>query len=307
MTTTCIIDSYNYARYIEDAVESVLAQEPSFDQILLVDDGSSDDTIARVSKYCDRIAVVQKENGGQLSCFNEGVRRATGEIIFFLDSDDLYDKDYLRHALQFYDEHPDCDFLYTAYKHIGDHETLMTDGGGTRCVGFSVARTRYLRRWVGATTSSVSVRRSVLQHYFPIPHESDWKLRADDCLIWASSMAGAKKYYLDEALVSFRVHSDNQWHHPSFDNPERMYRREIAVGRLFSYLLRDHTETQFAGLLRSEFRSIESPTREDLRDYVRMTMKHERNVIRKLGVSFLHVLWYYRTRRRGLQHIDQGR
>jgi len=74
---TVLIDTYNYGRYIEEAIESVLAQDfPAEEmEILVVDDGSTDDTRARVGKYADRVKYIYKKNGGQASAFNRVWRR----------------------------------------------------------------------------------------------------------------------------------------------------------------------------------------------------------------------------------------
>ena len=98
MTTTCLISNYNYAAYVGEAVDSALGQSVPFDQIVVVDDGSTDDSFALLTaKYGDhlQVEIVHQENQGQLSCFNAGFSRATGDIIFFLDADDVWLPDFL--------------------------------------------------------------------------------------------------------------------------------------------------------------------------------------------------------------------
>src|SRR5690348_4302755 len=87
---TALIDAYNYGRFIEEAIESVLGQGVPAEQleILVVDDGSVDDTCARVKKYAGHVTYLYKENGGQASAFNFGISRAKGEIVALLDADD---------------------------------------------------------------------------------------------------------------------------------------------------------------------------------------------------------------------------
>src|SRR5262249_10958278 len=89
---TVLVDTYNYGQYIEDAIDSVLAQEfpPEQREILVVDDGSTDDTAERVRKYGDRIQFFCKPNGGQASALNFGIARAQGEIVALLDGDDYW-------------------------------------------------------------------------------------------------------------------------------------------------------------------------------------------------------------------------
>src|SRR5260370_19883404 len=90
--TTVLIDTYNYGRFIEQAIDSVLSQDLPPDQleIVVVDDGSTDDTAERVRKYGSRIQYLHKENGGQASAFNAGFAHARGELIVLLDADDFF-------------------------------------------------------------------------------------------------------------------------------------------------------------------------------------------------------------------------
>ena len=89
---TVLIDAYNYGRFIEEAIESVLSQDFAMEQveILVVDDGSTYDTAERVKKYGGAIRYLRKENGGQASAFNLGFAEARGEFVFTLDADDYF-------------------------------------------------------------------------------------------------------------------------------------------------------------------------------------------------------------------------
>src|SRR6266852_114001 len=92
ITITVLIDTYNYGHFIEEAIESVLSQDfPSEKmEILVVDDGSTDDTAERVRKYGERVKYLYKDNGGQASAFNYGSARARGEYVALLDADDYW-------------------------------------------------------------------------------------------------------------------------------------------------------------------------------------------------------------------------
>src|ERR1700687_5273333 len=80
---TALIDTYNQGSFIEEAIDSVLAQDFPADQmeILVVDDGSADDTRERMKKYSDRVRYIYKENGGQASALNRGFAESQGEIV----------------------------------------------------------------------------------------------------------------------------------------------------------------------------------------------------------------------------------
>lgn len=93
-----IIGTYNYGRFIEEAVDSVLAQDvPAGDlELIVVDDGSTDDTAQRLRRYGGALKYVYQENAGQGAAFNAGLRAASGELVFFLDADDAWKPEKLR-------------------------------------------------------------------------------------------------------------------------------------------------------------------------------------------------------------------
>jgi hypothetical protein len=84
-----VIDNYNYAAYLRSAIDSALAQDYAHLEVIVVDDGSTDDSRKIITSYGSRIAPVFKSNGGQASALNAGLYASSGDIILFLDSDDV--------------------------------------------------------------------------------------------------------------------------------------------------------------------------------------------------------------------------
>ncbi len=84
-----VISSYNYARFLGEAIDSALGQTYPETEVIVVDDGSTDNSREIIQGYGRRIEAVLKENGGQASTFNAGLRASRGEMLFFVDSDDL--------------------------------------------------------------------------------------------------------------------------------------------------------------------------------------------------------------------------
>src|SRR5436853_5073279 len=84
-----VISSYNYGRYLPAAIDSALAQTYAPREVIVVDDGSTDDSRAVIARYGGEVTAVLKENGGQASAFNAGLRASRGEVVCFLDSDDV--------------------------------------------------------------------------------------------------------------------------------------------------------------------------------------------------------------------------
>jgi glycosyltransferase involved in cell wall biosynthesis len=84
-----VIPSYNYGRFVGEAVDSVLLQTYPKVEIIVVDDGSTDDTRERLAPYGDRIRYIYQENKGLPGARNTGIRAASGELVALLDADDL--------------------------------------------------------------------------------------------------------------------------------------------------------------------------------------------------------------------------
>jgi Glycosyl transferase family 2 len=87
-TIDVVINNYNYGRFVADAVASALGQTRPFHSVIVVDDGSTDDSLAHIAPFADRIVLVDKENGGQTSACIAGLARCTADYVWFLDADD---------------------------------------------------------------------------------------------------------------------------------------------------------------------------------------------------------------------------
>lgn len=83
-----IITSYNYGRFLRQAIDSALSQSYPLTEVIVVDDGSSDESLEIIARYNDRVTSIMKTNEGQASAFNVGYKLSHGDIIIFLDSDD---------------------------------------------------------------------------------------------------------------------------------------------------------------------------------------------------------------------------
>jgi glycosyltransferase involved in cell wall biosynthesis len=221
-----VVTNYNYEDYLEEAVLSALEQTHGDLEVILVDDGSTDNSREVIDKLSGAFANViphYKPNGGQLSAFNAGVQLARGEVLFFLDADDRYCPDYIEKALAVYGEHPDCDFLFCAYEAFGTvaKKVLKPYPDRVTDLGYTGLVTYCSRIWLGGPTSTISLRRSCAGQFFPIPYEDDWRIRADDCLVWLASLYNGRKYFLNEPLVAYRTHGNNNFFGKARDDQER--------------------------------------------------------------------------------------
>lgn len=108
-----IIPSYNRADYIAETIESVLAQTYNPIEIIVIDDGSTDNTREIVAAYEPRVKYVWQENAERATARNHGLRLAKGEFISFLDSDDLWLPNKIEEGINFFEKNPSVGFVYT--------------------------------------------------------------------------------------------------------------------------------------------------------------------------------------------------
>ena len=108
-----IIPTFNRAQYIAAAIESVLNQTYKDFEIIVVDDGSNDNTREVLEAFMNRIKYIYKKNAGTASARNVGIKNAQGEYIAFLDSDDLFLPKKLEIQVPILDKHPEIGFVYS--------------------------------------------------------------------------------------------------------------------------------------------------------------------------------------------------
>lgn len=117
-----VITAYGVAQYIEEAVESVLAQTLSDYEIIVVNDGSPDTNELELAldKYRDRIVYLKQENKGVSAARNTGIRAARGSLIALLDGDDAFEPEYLSNQVRFFEDDPTVDVVYSDAWLFGD-------------------------------------------------------------------------------------------------------------------------------------------------------------------------------------------
>jgi glycosyltransferase involved in cell wall biosynthesis len=113
VTVSVILPTYNRAHVIGEALGSALAQTFDDLEVIVVDDGSSDETRQRVAAVHDRrVRYLRQPNAGVSAARNRGIAAASGELVAFLDSDDLWKSDKLQHDVAFLRRHPEADAVF---------------------------------------------------------------------------------------------------------------------------------------------------------------------------------------------------
>lgn len=117
MRVSIIVPTYNSASTIERSIDSALSQDFLRDQfeVVVVNDGSTDNTLEILKKYGNQIRIIDQENQGALKASNNGFLTALGKYVIKLDSDDKFEKNILKEMAPILDENLDIDFIYCDY------------------------------------------------------------------------------------------------------------------------------------------------------------------------------------------------
>lgn len=230
---TALIDTYNQERFIEAAIRSVLEQDfPASDlEIVVVDDGSSDRTPEIVRKFEPRVRLLRKNNGGQASAFNAGIREARGEIVAFLDGDDWWAPTKLTAVADAFVANQDVGLIGHGITEVSPEGRRRTEvpREPTRVRISSVENAkkfRMLRGFVG--TSRLACRRQVLARVGCVPEALIFE--ADEYLFTLGGIF-ADVMILRGAFTFYRVHGENLFQLSNGD-PEAARRKQGVLTAL---------------------------------------------------------------------------
>ncbi|MBW4518506.1 MAG: glycosyltransferase [Scytolyngbya sp. HA4215-MV1] len=235
-----IINNYNYARFLLEAIDSALKQTYPFIEVIVVDDGSTDNSHEAIYSYGSRIIPVLKSNAGQASSLNEGFSACKGEIICFLDADDLFHHEKVEKLVNLFLENNLINLpciLYNSLEVI-DKEGQLIDSlsinnifdwlsllytTGKNCLfngefdkvctpdQIYAYASKYRVVWfIGMPTSCISISRAMADRIFPLP-VVDLKISADLFLVKAASLMGSV-YSTNLLLTQYRIHGNNAWY-----------------------------------------------------------------------------------------------
>jgi len=250
-TATVLINNYNYGSFLKRAVDSALEQTYPSTEVIVVDDGSTDNSREILAQYKSQVISVFKSNGGQSSAFNAGFAAASGEILFFLDSDDFYVKDKVSQIVKIYDDNADIGWCFHTLQLI-DLSTNSPLGKSrencSRLCDFRANARRGKVAFYAPATSGLSVRRSLLNRILPM-EESEWTRVCADRYVSTAALSLSPGYYLDRTLAYQGVHGDNNFN----------FNRKINIVKARSQIATAHNlRTNFPELRRLSNREFTS-------------------------------------------------
>jgi len=237
---TVLIDTYNYGQFIEEAVASALAQDFPAEQreILVVDDGSTDDTQERLRKFGEAIRYLRKPNGGQASAFNFGFEHARGEVIALLDADDVWLPAKLGRVYEEFERHPTAGMVYHRVHLWNGVDDISEDTYFIPVSGRVPENRRALLQYPMAGTSCLAFRREALQQLLPVPESLRFQA---DAYLTALIIFVAPVVAVPEFLGKYRLHGANLFQTnaervSSNQIERRMAMREALLGEIQNWL-----------------------------------------------------------------------
>ncbi|MDF1655469.1 MAG: glycosyltransferase family A protein [Coxiellaceae bacterium] len=177
-----IVPAYNAERFITDAINSLLNQTYTNIEIIIIDDESTDNTLAIARSFPNKVRVYSQTNSGPAAARNTGISKAKGELFAFLDADDTWGKNKLTKQQAVLQENPNIDMVFG---HVKQNQTILS---GISHITLLVRKTSYLK--VGN-----------LETEWKCGEFIDWYARAKDL--------GLQEHLLDEVVASRRIHDDN--------------------------------------------------------------------------------------------------
>lgn len=210
LLVSIIVNNYNYDRFVSTAIDSALNQTYRHTEVIVVDDGSTDNSRSIIAGYGDRIIPILQENGKQGKAFNSGFAASQGEIIIFLDADDYLYSQAVEQIVSVWQ--PDLAKVHYRLDVVdadGQSRGFSYPQGSTPLARGEVRQAILSGgTYAGIPTSGNALSRKVLSQVTPIPEE--FKTTADDYLSVLIPLYG-QVAAIDEPLGAYRIHTSNQW------------------------------------------------------------------------------------------------
>lgn len=208
-----IINNYNYGHFLQEAIDSALNQTYPNIEVVVVDDGSTDNSREIIASYKERIIPVLKENGGQASAFKAGFTASKGDIICFLDADDIFPPNKVSKIVDVFGYSEDIGWCFHRVMRFdtktGESLGLIPNETTSRECDFRADLKSGKFSLKTPPTSGLCFRRSLLQLIVPFV-EVIAPICADQQLRFAA-LALSKGFFLAEQLAFLRIHDHNAY------------------------------------------------------------------------------------------------
>ena len=250
-TITAVVGAYNAREWIGETVAAILAQTRPPEEVIVVDDGSTDGTARELRRFGDAIRVVGQANGGCPAAFNRAFAEARGDYIAMCGADDVWEPAKLEYQAAALAAHPEIDIALGGARVFGSDESFDGFRAPTATGLLDCRRQlRSLYRANNLCASSALIRRELYRRLGPfVEHAGGERFACDDYDYWLRALAtDAVLYYDPRVLVGYRRHEGNatndkrwmyrsqyrmhRWHAGEVDDPRLV--RAVLASDLFS-------------------------------------------------------------------------
>ncbi|HVW90679.1 MAG TPA: glycosyltransferase [Gaiellaceae bacterium] len=202
-----IVTAYNVGRFVERALESALAQDYPSIEVVVVDDGSTDDTPEVLARFADRVTVVTQANGGVQRATSAGLARVRGDYIAFLDGDDTWPSDRIRRMVELLEARPEVGLVHGDMAVIDEHDRIVHPSffESSRIVRHAGDVYGILVHANFASGGASMVRGSLKSRFAPIPDSFPWQ----DWWVSLRVAEVAEVAQIDGILNNYRRHDAN--------------------------------------------------------------------------------------------------
>lgn len=201
MKATVVTPSYNQGKYIKRTIDSVLSQNVDDLEYIIMDGGSTDETIDILKSYGDKIIWRSERDKGQTDAVNKGIREAHGEIIGWLNSDDIYYPDAIKKVMKVFENHPEINVVYGNANHIKEDDSFIEE---YYTEDFDYER---LKDICFICQPSLFFRKNLVDKYGYLDDKLQYCMDYD---YWLRLGKGETFYRLNELLAGSRLYDDNK-------------------------------------------------------------------------------------------------
>ena len=213
-----VVANYNYARFVRQAVDSALQQSYPRVQVVVVDDGSTDESRDILARYGDRIRLVSQENAGHCAAVNTGSAASEGEIVCLLDADDWFHPDKVARVVEAFQSSLKPCLVYHQLQTVAANGSEPVGNPIPRGVWQGDIRSRVQRAggwWPRPTTSGFSFTRKFLDAVLPMP--TDFEDPFPDTYLSGPAPFFGPIFGMGKPLGCFRLHGSNTWSQGAVD------------------------------------------------------------------------------------------
>jgi len=207
-----LINNYNYAQFLSVAIDSALAQTYPNIEVIVVDDGSTDNSREIIAGYGERVVAILKENGGQASAFNAGFAASKGDIICFLDADDAFLPEKASEVVRLFNQYPESNWVFHSLRQVDKVANKTIDYTIRVADGEQDMRARMLQGrppFPAPATSALCFRRSLLAKILPMPEAKS--ITMSDLYLKELAIGLSKGYASHQVLAIQNIHQSNAY------------------------------------------------------------------------------------------------